>query len=83
MSHQTIFEIQANLCRTTSHELRLQLVRLLRDGPMRALSILGSIAEVLHPAEGEFDPSGYENVVDAIVGIITRHPCVRMNSNGH
>jgi len=44
------------------------------EGLMRAVSILGKIAEVVHPAEGSFDLSGYENVVDAIVGIITRHP---------
>jgi wyosine [tRNA(Phe)-imidazoG37] synthetase (radical SAM superfamily) len=44
------------------------------EGLMRAISILGSIAEVVHPAEGGFDVSGYENVVDAVVGIITRHP---------
>ena len=44
------------------------------EGLMRAISILGSIAEVVHPAEGTFDLSGYENVVDAVVGIITRHP---------
>jgi wyosine [tRNA(Phe)-imidazoG37] synthetase (radical SAM superfamily) len=44
------------------------------EGLMRATSILGSIAEVVHPAEGDFDLSGYENTLDAIVGIITRHP---------
>jgi wyosine [tRNA(Phe)-imidazoG37] synthetase (radical SAM superfamily) len=44
------------------------------EGLMRAVSILGNIAEVVHPAEGSFDLSGYENVVDAIIGIITRHP---------
>lgn len=44
------------------------------EGLMRAISILGNIAEVVHPAEGTFDLSGYENIVDAIVGIITRHP---------
>lgn len=44
------------------------------EGLMRAMSILGKIAEVVHPAEGSFDLSRYENVVDAIVGIITRHP---------
>lgn len=44
------------------------------EGLMRALSILGNIAEVVHPAEGSFDLSGYENVVNAIIDIITRHP---------
>ncbi len=37
-------------------------------------AILGEIAHVVHPAGGKFDLSGYENVVDAIVSIITRHP---------
>jgi wyosine [tRNA(Phe)-imidazoG37] synthetase (radical SAM superfamily) len=41
---------------------------------MQAMAILGNIAEVVHPAEGSFDLSGYENVVDAVIGIITRHP---------
>ena len=44
------------------------------EGLMRAMSILGNIAEVVHPAEGSFDLSGYENIVDAIISIITRHP---------
>ena len=41
---------------------------------MRASAILGDIAKVVHPAEGAFDLSSYDNVLDAIVGIITRHP---------
>ncbi|MBN1453968.1 MAG: radical SAM protein [Anaerolineales bacterium] len=44
------------------------------EGLMRALALLGEIARVVHPAEGSFDLAGSENVVDAIVGIITRHP---------
>jgi wyosine [tRNA(Phe)-imidazoG37] synthetase (radical SAM superfamily) len=44
------------------------------EGLMRALAILGKVAQVVHPAEGSFDLSGSENVVDAIIGIITRHP---------
>lgn len=44
------------------------------DGLVRSLAILGEIAHVVHPAEGTFDLSGYDTVVDAIVGIITRHP---------
>jgi wyosine [tRNA(Phe)-imidazoG37] synthetase (radical SAM superfamily) len=43
-------------------------------GLMRATAILGDIAQVVHPAEGTFDLSGYDSVVDAIVSIITRHP---------
>jgi wyosine [tRNA(Phe)-imidazoG37] synthetase (radical SAM superfamily) len=41
---------------------------------MQAIAILGCIAEVVHPAEGSFDLSGYDNLVDAVIGIITRHP---------
>lgn len=41
---------------------------------MQALAILGNIAEVVHPAEGSFDLSGYDNLTDAVIGIITRHP---------
>lgn len=41
---------------------------------MQALAILGNIAEVVHPAEGSFDLSGFDNLVDAIIAIITRHP---------
>ena len=43
-------------------------------GLVRALAILGDVAEVVHPTHGSFDLSGYENVVDAVIGIITRHP---------
>lgn len=41
---------------------------------MQAMAILGNIAEVVHPAEGSFDLGGYDNLVDAVIGIITRHP---------
>jgi wyosine [tRNA(Phe)-imidazoG37] synthetase (radical SAM superfamily) len=44
------------------------------EGLMRAMAILGDIAEVVHPAEGSFDLSGYDNPIDAILTIITRHP---------
>jgi wyosine [tRNA(Phe)-imidazoG37] synthetase (radical SAM superfamily) len=44
------------------------------EGLLRARAILGDVAEVIHPAEGEFDLSGFTNVLDAIVAIITRHP---------
>lgn len=44
------------------------------EGLMRATALLGNIARVVHPVEGVFDLSGYENVADAIVGVITRHP---------
>lgn len=41
---------------------------------MEAMAIFGYIAEVVHPAEESFDLSGFDNPVDAIVSIITRHP---------
>jgi hypothetical protein len=41
---------------------------------MRATAILGDVAHIVHPVEGTFDLSGYENVVDAVVRIVTRHP---------
>lgn len=44
------------------------------EGLMQAMAILGNIAEVVHPAEGSFDLSGYESPIDAVIGIITRHP---------
>lgn len=44
------------------------------DGMLRARAILGDIARVIHPASGAFDLNGSESLVDAVVGIITRHP---------
>jgi wyosine [tRNA(Phe)-imidazoG37] synthetase (radical SAM superfamily) len=44
------------------------------EGIIRAEAILGGIAGLLHPAEGEFDLSGYDNLLDAVVALITRHP---------
>jgi wyosine [tRNA(Phe)-imidazoG37] synthetase (radical SAM superfamily) len=44
------------------------------DGLMRACAILGDIAQVVHPAAGTFDLSSYDNPLDAIIDIITRHP---------
>jgi wyosine [tRNA(Phe)-imidazoG37] synthetase (radical SAM superfamily) len=44
------------------------------EGLMRARAILGDIARVLHPAEGSFDLSGGASLIDAIIGVITRHP---------
>lgn len=44
------------------------------EGLIQALAILGKIAEVVHPADGTFNLSGYDNPVDAILAIITRHP---------
>jgi len=44
------------------------------DALLKARAILGNIAEIVHPISGTFDLSGYENVIDAIISIITRHP---------
>ena len=45
-----------------------------KEGLLRARAILGDIARVVHPASGSFDLSGAESLVDAVVGIISRHP---------
>lgn len=44
------------------------------EGLMRAQAILGSVAHVLHPAQGTFDLSGCATPADAVAAIITRHP---------
>ena len=44
------------------------------DGLLRAQAILGEVAHVLSPAQGEFDLRGCENVNEAILSIIMRHP---------
>lgn len=44
------------------------------EGLRRASSILGDVAEVVHPVEGDFDLGGCEDIVEAVVAIITRHP---------
>jgi wyosine [tRNA(Phe)-imidazoG37] synthetase (radical SAM superfamily) len=41
---------------------------------MRATSILGETASLIHPVEEDFDLSGYETLLDAVISIITRHP---------
>lgn len=44
------------------------------EGLLRAQAIMGDIAKIIHPAAGIFDLSGSEDLVDSIIGIITRHP---------
>ncbi|MEW5869758.1 MAG: radical SAM protein [Chloroflexota bacterium] len=41
---------------------------------MQAVSILGNSAQVVHPAEGSFDLGGYDDPMEAIIRIISRHP---------
>ncbi len=40
----------------------------------RAAAALGARARVVPPASGAFDLSGYDNVAEAVLAIITRHP---------
>jgi wyosine [tRNA(Phe)-imidazoG37] synthetase (radical SAM superfamily) len=44
------------------------------EGLKRAAAILGNMAKVLLPSGGDFDLSGYTDVTEAILSIITRHP---------
>jgi wyosine [tRNA(Phe)-imidazoG37] synthetase (radical SAM superfamily) len=44
------------------------------EGLLRAQAILGEVAKVVHPASGSFDLSGYDSLIEALIGIITRHP---------
>jgi wyosine [tRNA(Phe)-imidazoG37] synthetase (radical SAM superfamily) len=43
-------------------------------GLLRSQANLGDVARLVHPANGTFDLCGAESLVDAIIGIITRHP---------
>jgi wyosine [tRNA(Phe)-imidazoG37] synthetase (radical SAM superfamily) len=43
-------------------------------GLVRATAILGEIAQVVHPVAGSLHLASYENVLDAVVAVITRHP---------
>jgi len=45
-----------------------------QEGLLRASKILGSISKIISPAEGTFDLSSDSDLVEAIIGIITRHP---------
>ena len=44
------------------------------EGLMRATAILGDIAQIVHPSNGGFYLGDDDDVVEAVVGIITRHP---------
>ncbi len=44
------------------------------EGLRRALAVLGYTAHIVPPAEGTFDLGGDQSIVDAVVGIVTRHP---------
>jgi wyosine [tRNA(Phe)-imidazoG37] synthetase (radical SAM superfamily) len=45
-----------------------------KAGLQRALDILGAIARIAPPPEGEFSLSSETDAIQAVVGIITRHP---------
>ena len=44
------------------------------DGLRRASAILGNTARVILPASGSYDLGGVKTLVEAVVGIVTRHP---------
>jgi wyosine [tRNA(Phe)-imidazoG37] synthetase (radical SAM superfamily) len=44
------------------------------EGLMRAIAVLGPIAHVVHPYSNGIDVSDYDTPVEAILGIVTRHP---------
>ena len=44
------------------------------EGLTRAKSLLGDVAKVVLPPDGEFDLTTYDNLVDAVIGVIKRHP---------
>lgn len=44
------------------------------EGLMRAKTFLGEVASLVMPAVGEFDLGSGSDLIEAIVGIITRHP---------
>ncbi len=44
------------------------------EGIMRAMAILGEVATILHPHEGTFDLGAFDNPLDGVMAIITRHP---------
>lgn len=44
------------------------------EGLARARTMLGGVAKVVPPAGGVFDLSTYDDVMDAVIGVITRHP---------
>jgi wyosine [tRNA(Phe)-imidazoG37] synthetase (radical SAM superfamily) len=44
------------------------------EGLMRATAVLGEIAQVIRPVEGNFSLSGHETLAESIINIISRHP---------
>ena len=44
------------------------------EGLMRARAILGEVTEIVHESTESTDLSGFNNAVEAIIAIVTRHP---------
>lgn len=44
------------------------------EGLTRAKNMLGAVARVVPPTGGVFDLSAYDDVMGAVIGVITRHP---------
>lgn len=44
------------------------------EGLTRAQAILGRVARIIHPTAGEFDLTGFDSAIDAVVAVIQRHP---------
>ncbi len=44
------------------------------EGQMRAVAVLGDVARVVQSVGGEFDLSGFNDIVDALLAVVTRHP---------
>ncbi len=44
------------------------------EGLLRARALLGQVANVVHPASGTFDLSGFTSPAEAVIAIVTRHP---------
>jgi ArsR family transcriptional regulator len=45
MSHEKIFEIQAELCRAMGNPLRMEIVHLLRNGPLNVNEITSAVEQ--------------------------------------
>jgi DNA-binding transcriptional ArsR family regulator len=45
MSHEKIFEIQAELCRAMGNPLRMEIVYLLRNGPLNVNDIVSAVEQ--------------------------------------
>ena len=45
MSHEKIFEIQADLCRAMGNPLRMEIVHLLRSGPLKVNDIASAVEQ--------------------------------------